>query len=147
MTNSGTEDNMHTHRTRRHFATVSAMAVAMVAAGAASLMTASAHSVVSTTPTPAKGIVGSTALADTAVVYADSSRHVVFSLWAPSTCGTEDATPVFTDSEPVTTSQLTNSTVTSKTFVAQQTGVFAWTAEIVVNASGSIESGPTACTR
>ena len=146
MTISGTEDNTRTHRTRRHFATVSAMAVAMIAAGAASLMTASAHSVVSTTPTPTKGVVGSTPLADSALVDADSSRHVVFSLWAPNTCGTEDATPVFTDSEPVTTSQLTTSTVTSKTFVAQQTGVFAWTAEIVINSSGTIEAGPTACT-
>jgi len=146
VAHSGTEDSMQTHRTRRRFGSVGALAVAMVAAGAASLVTASAHVVVSTTPTPAKGVVGSTALADTASVVADSSRHVVFFLWAPTTCGQEGATPVFTDSEPVTTSQVVSSTVTSKTYVPQQTGTFAWTAEIVITASGSVENGPTACT-
>ena len=108
-------------------------------------MTAFAHHIVSTTPTPTVGTVGSTPLADTALVYADSSRHVVFFLWAPGTCGSEGASPVFTDSEPVTTAQLTDSTVTSATYVPLVTGVYNWTAEIVVNDGGSIENGPTAC--
>jgi hypothetical protein len=118
----------------------------MIAAGTASVVTAFAHHIVSTTPTPTTGVVGKTPLADTALVYADSSRHIAFSLWAPNTCGTQGATPVFTDSEPVTTAQLTNSTVTSATYVAQQTGIYEWTAEVIVNADSSIENGPTACT-
>src|ERR1019366_4281683 len=99
-----------------------------------------------TTPPPTVGVVGSTPMADTALVYADNTRHVVFFLWAPGTCGSEGASAVFTDSEPVTTSQLVNSTVKSATYLPQQVGVYGWTAEIVVNADGSIENGPTACT-
>jgi hypothetical protein len=45
----------------------------------------------------------------------------------------------------VTTASLTDSTVTSGTFVPQSTGTFEWTAEIVINNGGAIESGPTAC--
>jgi hypothetical protein len=132
-------------RTRRDIARVGAVAVAIVAAGTASVVTAFAHHIVSTTPTPTTGVVNATALSDSALVYADNSRHIVFSLWAPNTCGTPGAAPVFTDSEPVTTSELTNSTVNSATYVAQQTGVYEWTAEVIVNADGSIENGPTAC--
>lgn len=134
-----------THRTRRSIGRVGAVAIALVFGGAATFVTAFAHHIVSTTPTPTVGIVGTTQLADTALVYADNSRHVVFFLWAPGTCDSEGASPVFTDSEPVTTSQLTNSTVTSATYVPQVTGVYDWTAEIVVNNGGSIENGPTAC--
>jgi hypothetical protein len=134
-----------THRTRRSIGRVGAVAIALVFGGAATFVTAFAHHIVSTTPTPTVGIVGTTQLADTALVYADNSRHVVFLLWAPGTCDSEGASPVFTDSEPVTTSQLTNSTVTSATYVPQVTGVYDWTAEIVVNNGGSIENGPTAC--
>ncbi len=132
-------------RTRRDIARVGAVAVAIVAAGTASVVTAFAHHIVSTTPSPKTGVVATTPLTDTALVYADSSRHIVFSLWAPNTCGTPGATPVFTDNEPVTTSALTNSTVDSASYVPQQTGVYEWTAEVIVNADGSIENGPTAC--
>lgn len=134
-----------THRTRRSIGRVSAVAIALVLGGAATFVTAFAHHIVSTTPTPTVGVVGTTPLADTALVYADSSRHVVFFLWAPGTCGTQGVSPVFTDTEPVTTSDLTNSTVTSATYVPQTVGVYDWTAEIVVNDGGSIENGPTAC--
>lgn len=134
------------HRTRRSIGRVLAVGVAIAAAGSVSLATVSAHRIVSTTPTPSHGVAGSTALADTATVYADNSRHVAFSLWAPNTCGTEGATPVFTDSEAVTTSALTDSTVTSASFVPKHAGVYEWTAEVIVNADGTIENGPTACT-
>jgi hypothetical protein len=146
VSNSVPEPRRRTHRTRRDIARVSAVVVAIAAAGAASVVTAFAHHIVSTTPTPTVGVVGKTALADTALVDADSSRHIAFSLWAPNTCGTSGASPVFTDSEPVTTAALTNSTVTSASYVPTQTGVYEWTAEVIVNADGSIENGPTACT-
>jgi len=133
-------------RKRRSVGRVSAVAFALVLGGAASFVTAFAHHIVSTTPTPTTGVVGTTPLADTALVYADNTRHVVFFLWAPGTCGNQGASAVFTDSEPVTTSQLVNSTVTSATYVPKQVGVYDWTAEIVVNADGSIENGPTLCT-
>lgn len=136
----------HTRRTRRSVGRASAVVFALVFGGAASFVTAFAHHIVSTTPTPTVGVVGSTPMADTALVYADNTRHVVFFLWAPGTCGSEGASAVFTDSEPVTTSQLVNSTVKSATYLPQQVGVYGWTAEIVVNADGSIENGPTACT-
>lgn len=134
------------HRTRRSMSRVFAVGIAIAAAGTASLATVSAHRIVSTTPTPSHGVAGSTALSDTALVFADSSRHVAFSLWAPSTCGTEGATPVFTDSEAVTSATLTNSTVTSASFVPKHAGVYEWTAEVIVNSDASIENGPTACT-
>jgi hypothetical protein len=114
-------------------------------AGLATTMSASAHYIIGTTPQPTVGVVGTTALADQAIVYADSSRHVTFFLWAPGTCGVEGTAPVFTDSEPVMTSSLTDSTVTSSTYVPQTTGTFEWTAEIVITDGGSIEAGPTAC--
>jgi hypothetical protein len=114
-------------------------------AGFATTMSASAHYIIGTTPQPSVGVVDKTALADQAVVYADSSRHVTFFLWAPGACGAEGASPVFTDSEPVLTSSLTDSTVTSGTFVPQATGTFEWTAEIVITDGGTVESGPTAC--
>jgi hypothetical protein len=114
-------------------------------AGVATMSSASAHYILSTTPQPTVGVVGTTSLADQATVYADSSRHVVFFLWAPGTCGVEGAAPVFTDSQPVTTSSLTDSSVTSGTFVPRGTGTFEWTAEIVINDGGAIESGPTQC--
>ncbi len=146
MANLGKEPTQRrTHRTRRSIGRVGAVAIALVFGGAATFVTAFAHHIVSTTPTPTVGVVGSTPLADTALVYADSSRHVVFFLWAPGTCDSQDASPVFTDSEPVLTSQLTDSTVTSATYVPLVTGVYDWTAEIVVNDGGSIENGPTAC--
>ena len=134
-----------THRTRRGAVRAGAVAFALVVGGAATFVTAFAHHIVSTTPAPTVGVVGTTPLADTALVYADNTRHVVFFLWAPGTCGSEGVSPVFTDSEPVTTSTLTDSTVTSATYVPSQVGVYEWTAEIVVNADGSIENGPTAC--
>ena len=56
-------------------------------------MSASAHYIIGTTPQPTVGVVGKTALADQAVVYADSSRHVVFFLWAPGTCGVAGREP------------------------------------------------------
>ena len=114
-------------------------------AGLVTTISASAHHIIGTTPQPAVGVVDTTALADQALVYADSSRHVVFFLWSPDTCGLQGATPVFTDSEPVTTVSLTDSTVTSGTYVPQSTGTFEWTAEIVVNNGGAVESGPTVC--
>jgi hypothetical protein len=122
-----------------------AAVLGMGVAGFATTISASAHYIIGTTPQPAVGVVGNTALADQAVVYADSSRHVVFFLWAPGTCGVEGGSPVFTDSQPVTTSALGDSTVTSNTYVPQVTGTFEWTAEVVVNDGGSIESGPTQC--
>jgi Bacterial Ig-like domain (group 3) len=134
------------HRARRSMSRVFAVGIAITAAGTAGLATASAHRIVSTTPTPSHGVAGSTALSDTALVFTDSSRHVAFSLWSPGTCGTEGATPVFTDSQPVTTSALTNSTLTSAPFVPRHAGVYEWTAEVAVNSDGSIENGPTACT-
>ncbi|MGA7988546.1 MAG: hypothetical protein WCB51_09135 [Candidatus Dormiibacterota bacterium] len=146
MANSVKEPTQRrTHRTRRSVGRVGAVAIALVFGGAATFVTAFAHHIVSTTPTPTVGVVGATPLADTALVYADSSRHVVFFLWAPGTCDSEGASPVFTDSEPVTTSQLTDSTVTSATYLPLVAGVYNWTAEIVVNDGGSIENGPTAC--
>jgi hypothetical protein len=114
-------------------------------AGLATTMSASAHYILGTTPQPSVGVVGTTPLADQALVYADSSRHVVFFLWGPGTCGVQGAAPVFTDSEPVTTASLTDSTVTSNTYVPQTTGTFQWTAEIVITNGGAVESGPTAC--
>lgn len=114
-------------------------------AGLATTMSASAHYIIGTTPQPSVGVVGTTALADQALVYADSSRHVVFFLWAPGTCGVQGTSPVFTDSEPVTTTSLTDSTVTSATFVPRSTGTFEWTAEIMITDGGAIESGPTTC--
>ena len=134
------------HRTRRSMSRVVAAGIAIAAAGTVSVATVSAHRIVSTTPTPSHGVAGSTALADTALVDADSSRHVAFSLWAPNTCGTDGATPVFTDNQAVTSSTLTNSTVTSRSFVPKHAGVYEWTAEVIVNSDGSIENGPTACT-
>jgi len=116
----------------------------MAAAGVATTISASAHYIIGTTPQPTVGIVGTTALADQAAVYADSSRHVVFMLWAPGTCGVQGASAVFTNSQAVATLSLANSTVTSSTYVPQVTGTYEWTAEIVVN-GGSIESGPTRC--
>jgi hypothetical protein len=136
----------HTHRTRRGIGRAGAVAVAIVAAASASFVTAFANHIVSTTPTPTRGLVGTTALTDTAIVYADSSRHIAFALWAPNTCGTTGATPVFTDTEPVLTSALANSTVNSASYVPKQTGVFEWTAEVIVNSDNSVENGPTACT-
>jgi hypothetical protein len=133
------------HRTRRSMSRVVAVGIAIAAAGTASFATVSAHRIVSTTPTPNHGAVG-TVLADTAVVFADSSRHIAFSLWAPNTCGAADATPVFTDSEPVSSAAATNTTVMSASYVAKQAGVYEWTAEVIVNSDGSIEDGPTACT-
>jgi hypothetical protein len=133
------------HRTRRSMSRVVAAGIAIAAAGTVSAATVSAHRIVSTTPAPSHGVVGRTALADTALVDADSSRHVAFSLWAPNTCGTEGAAPVFTDNEAVTTSSLTNSTVTSASFVPKKAGVYEWTAEVIVNSDGSVENGPTAC--
>lgn len=134
-----------THRTRRGVVRAGAVATALVFGGAATFVTAFAHHIVSTTPAPSVGVVGTTPLADTALVYADNTRHVVFFLWAPGTCSVQGGSPVFTDSEPVTTATLTNSSVTSATYVPKQVGVYEWTAEIVVNAGGSIENGPTAC--
>ena len=134
-----------THRRRRGVVRAGAVAIALVFGGAATFVTAFAHHIVSTTPAPSVGVVGTTPLADTALVYADSTRHVVFFLWAPGTCSVQGGSPVFTDSEPVTTATLTNSSVTSATYVPKQVGVYEWTAEIVVNAGGSIENGPTAC--
>jgi len=133
------------HRTRRSVSRMVAVGIAIAAAGTVSVATVSAHRIVSTTPTPTHGVAGSTALSDTALVYADSSRHIAFSLWAPNTCGIDGAKPVFTDSEPVTTSTLTNSAVASASLVPKHAGVYAWTAEVIVNADGSIENGPTAC--
>jgi hypothetical protein len=132
-------------RKARTFALGASAVLGVAIAGLATTMSASAHYIIGTTPQPTVGVVGTTALADQAVVYADSSRHVVFFLWSPGTCGVPGISPVFTDSEPVTTSSLTDSTVTSATFVPQATGTFEWTAEIVVTANGSIESGPTTC--
>jgi hypothetical protein len=43
------------------------------------------------------------------------------------------------------TSQLTNSTVNSAAYVPQQTGIYEWTAEVIINSGGAIENGPTAC--
>jgi hypothetical protein len=120
-------------------------AILGVAVAGLATMSASAHTIIGTTPQPSVGVVGTTALSDQAAVSADSSRHVVFFLWGPGTCGVEGASPVFTDSEPVTTPSLADSTVTSATFVPQSTGTFEWTAEIVINDGGSVESGPTAC--
>ena len=137
--------NARTHRTRRGLGRLSAVAIALVAGGTAGFVTAFAHHIVSTTPTPTVGVVDSTPLADTALVYADSTRHIVFFLWAPNTCGVAGTAPVFTDSEPVTTATLTDSTVTSATVVPHQVGTYEWTAEVVVNADGSVENGPTAC--
>jgi hypothetical protein len=119
--------------------------LAMAAAGFGTTISASAHYIIGSTPQPKVGVVGTTALADQAVVYTDSSRHVVFFLWAPGTCGVEGSSPVFTDSQPVTNSALADSTVTSNTYVPHETGTFEWTAEIVVTDGGSIESGPTQC--
>jgi hypothetical protein len=124
---------------------MSAVAIALVAGGAAGFVTAFAHHIVSTSPEPTVGVVDTTPLADSALVYADNTRHIVFFLWAPSTCGLAGAAPVFTDSEPVTTATLTNSTVVSATVVPHQVGTYEWTAEVVVNAGGAIEDGPTAC--
>ena len=146
MSNSVRDQRRRTHRTRRDIARVGAVAVAIIAAGTASVVTAFANHIVSTTPAPKVGVVGVTPLTDTALVYADSSRHIAFSLWAPSTCGTPGANPVFTDNEAVMTAQLTNSTVDSASYVPQQTGVYEWTAEVIINSGGSIENGPTACT-
>ena len=56
-------------------------------------ISASAHHIIGTTPQPAVGVVDTTALADHALVYADSSRHVVFFLWSPDSCGVQGATP------------------------------------------------------
>src|SRR5690349_10268356 len=61
--------------------------------------TAFAHKILSTTPQPASGVVGTTELGDQAQVHADNTRDVLFSLWAPGTCGQTDAQPVFTDTE------------------------------------------------
>ena len=133
------------HRTRRSIGRVVAVGVAVAAAGTVSIATVSAHHIVSTTPAPSHGVVGRVALTDTALVYADSTRHVSFSLWAPNTCGTDGAKAVFTDSEPVTTPALTDSTVRSASFEPTSVGVYEWTAEVIVNSDGSIENGPTAC--
>jgi hypothetical protein len=135
-----------THRTRRNSVRVFAGVIAIAAAGTISVATVSAHRIVSTTPTPTHGVAGTTALSDTALVYADSSRHIAFSLWAPGTCGVAGEAPVFTDSEAVTSSTLTNSTVNSASYVPREAGVYDWTAEVIVNSDGSVEDGPTACT-
>jgi hypothetical protein len=45
----------------------------------------------------------------------------------------------------VTSVSLADSTVTSNTYVPQQTGTYEWTAELVISDGGSIESGPTQC--
>lgn len=104
------------------------------------------HFTAKTTPLPDHGTVGVTALGDSAPVYADNTRDVTFMLWAPDTCGKKGATPVFTDTEEVTTSSLKNSTVsTSTSYTPTQTGTYEWTAKIVVDSNGSIESGPTPC--
>lgn len=132
-------------RKARTFAIGGSAVLGVAIAGLATTMSASAHYIIGTTPQPSVGVVGTTGLADQAVVYADSSRHVVFFLWAPGTCGVQGTSPVFMDSEPVTTSSLTDSTVTSGAFLPQSTGTFQWTAEIVITAGGAIESGPTTC--
>src|ERR1700733_3888714 len=112
--------NRRSRRTPRSIGRLSALAIALVAGGSAGFVTAFAHHIVSTTPTPAAGVVDSTPLADTALVYADNTRHIVFFLWAPKTCGVAGTAPAFTDSAPVTTATLTNSTVTSATVVPHQ---------------------------
>jgi Bacterial Ig-like domain (group 3) len=121
------------------------VAIALVAGGAAGFVTAFAHHIVSTSPVPAVGVVDTTPLADSAIVYADNTRHIEFFLWAPNTCGLAGAAPVWSDSEPVTTATLTNSTVTSATVVPHEVGTYEWTAEVVVTAGGAVENGPTAC--
>jgi hypothetical protein len=135
-----------THRTRRGVGRVFVAVLAIAAAGTVSFATASAHHIVSTTPAPSHGVAGTTALSDTALVFADSSRHIAFSLWAPNTCGVAGAAPVFTDSEAVTSSTVTDSTVVSASYVPKHAGIYEWTAEVVVNSGGTIEDGPTACT-
>ena len=132
-------------RNARTLAIGGSAVIGVAVAGLATTMSASAHYILGTTPLPTVGVVGTTPLADQALVYADSTRHVEFFLWAPGTCGVQGTSPVFTDSEPVTTASLTDSTVTSATFVPQSTGTFQWTAEIIVTATGAVESGPTTC--
>jgi hypothetical protein len=132
-------------RNARTLAIGGSAVIGVAVAGLATTMSASAHYILGTTPLPTVGVVGTTPLADQALVYADSTRHVEFFLWAPGTCGVQGTSPVFTDSEAVTTASLTDSTVTSATFVPQSTGTFQWTAEIIVTATGAVESGPTTC--
>jgi hypothetical protein len=117
---------------------------ALIAGGS---MASAHHFTAKTTPLPDHGTVGITALGDSAPVYADNTRDVTFMLWAPDTCGKKGASPVFTDTEEVSTSGLKNSTVTtSSSYTPTQTGTYEWTAKIVVDSSGSLESGPTPCT-
>jgi len=66
-------------------------------------MSASAHYIIGTTPQPSVGVVDKTALADQAVGLCGQLPPCAFFLWAPGTCGVAGASPVFTDSEPVTT--------------------------------------------
>jgi hypothetical protein len=125
-----------------------AAAVGISAAGVSLVIGATtgfAHHVVSTTPLPASGTAGVTTLTDTAKVFADDTRDVVFMLWAPGDCGKDGAKAEFTDTQEVTTAQLAESTLTSKGHIPLHAGTYNWTAEIVVDQSGAIENGPTEC--
>ncbi len=74
-------------RNARTLAIGGSAVIGVAVAGLATTMSASAHYILGTTPLPTVGVVGTTPLADQALVYADSTRHVEFFLWAPGTCG------------------------------------------------------------
>jgi hypothetical protein len=87
-----------------------------------------------TTPQPSSGTVGFTDLKDQAhispqeffIVYILGGKlDVTFSLWAPGTCGNEDATPVFTDTEHVTKP---GDVTTLDSYDPKQVGTYDWTA-------------------
>jgi hypothetical protein len=136
--------------------------VAIIAGGLATLVTASAHSLNSTTPlcspvigsnagasaapcTNGPNVVGSTSLLDSAAVTSTSDRSVKFMLWAPGTCGVNGQNPVFTETDLVGGSATSHSAtiITQGSFPAAVAGVYEWTAELLFNTT--VESGPTKC--
>ena len=153
--NSGTRSQAERKRRLRGIAGA-AIGVAVVAGFATSRTAASANEegppgdlegqAFSTSPHPSSGTVGSTQLKDQATVppqdlfIVDSlggELKVDFALWAPGTCGQEDAKPVFTESDEVNGP---GNVTTSHSYVPTSVGTYAWTADLVW--SGVIPWGP-----
>ena len=157
MTTRGDAPHMaHGHsalqRVRRGAAATATIAGVLVAGGAATLVTAFAHSfgtpatIPITTGTASGGgyEVGTAVMKDSAQLASNvtSDRTINFFLWAPSspTC---TGTPVFTDSVPAINGPGTVQTLTAYTGTAPQApqvvGTYQWTANIAAP-SGAIEA-------
>ena len=117
---------------------------AVVAAFIAGGTVAFAHHIISTTPMPSSGTAGTTALKDSALVHGSTNNHVIFKLWAPSSCGS--GSPAFTDTEHVLSPAPPNdgdsTVITAQSFTPQQAGTWQWTADLT-DVNGNVISSST----